>query len=546
MKNAIPLFSLALMTVTGCGDSGSGSEDTGSQSGSTAAAEDDSSTGGDTPTTGGESTGAPFEPFPARGGVKIAKVEVNPGVAIKLEENGVSLAGSERNAFLPKNRDTLLQLFLDVPDDWTARKLEVRLELTGGGVDETLIETFLIESDTFDGQLSTGPFFGISAAQVVPGVKYRVSLWEAEPGQEALPEPSEPPVSPLDGAAFLGVEAAFSEMRVMLVPVDYSFDGCDRVVDGEAHRKDFEDALFQQNAVESLDFQIHAPHKVTYNLREIGGLDQLVNQMSQLRGAEGADPNVYYYGLFDNCGACIGDTMTGCTVGLAFDITGGDMSDAFARAAAGQLNGGAAETFVHEIGHVQGRRHIKCDGAGTQAAGTDPSYPYEGGVIDKWGFGVRDYLLRHPQVNADYMSYCGKVWVSDWQWNATYQRIKVLSSWSMAGAPAPEGPGQLVGTIEPDGKEMWWTVPGEFVAARAGATHGLRFEFADGSVVSPASVRVRPDSETLIVVTGLPEDFDRRALTGLRVRDERGERPIALDELRLLHHPGGVAAGSPR
>lgn len=542
MKFAIPAFSLALVTVTGCGDSASGTEDTGSSSGSTTVADDESTS--ETPTTGGESTGAPFEPFPARGGVKIAKIEVNPGVAIKIEENGAAVPGQLRNAFMPKNRDSLFHVFLDVPDDWTPRKLEVRLELTGGGVDETLSEVFLIEADTYDGQLN-GPFFGLPAELVVPGLKYRVSLWEAEPGQEALPEPSEPAVSPKEGSAYVGVEAAFSELRVVLVPVDYEFDGCANVVDAEAIRKSFEDALFQQNAIESLDFQVHAPHRVTYNLREFGGLSQLVGEMSQMRGAEGADPNVYYYGLFDNCGACIGDLQSGCTVGLAFDITGPDMNDAFARAAAGQLNKGAAETFVHEIGHVQGRRHIACDGAGTQAAGVDPSYPYDGGVIDKWGFGVRDFQLRHPTINADYMSYCGKVWVSDWQWNATYLRIKELSSWSMAGASAPEGPGQLVGTIEPDGKEMWWTVPGEFVAARAGATHGLTFDFADGSVASPASVRVRPDSETLIVVTGLPADFDRRALTGLRVRDEQGERPIALDELRLLHHPVAVA-GSPR
>ncbi len=544
MKFAIPAFSLALVTVTGCGDSGSGTEETGSMPGSTTTPDDEET--GETPTTGGEeSTGAaPFEPFPARGGVKIAKVEVNPGVAIKIEENGVPVPGEDRNAFVPKNRDSLFRVFLDVPDDWTPRNIEARLELSGGGIDDTVSDVFLIEMDTADNALN-GPFFGIPAAQMVPGLKYRLSLWEAEPGQEALPEPSEPPVSPKEGSAYIGVESAFSELRVVLVPVDYSFDGCNEVVDGEAHRKAFEDALFQQNAIESIDFQVHAPHKVTYNLREFGGLSELVGEMSQMRGAEGADPNVYYYGLFDNCGACIGDLNTGCTVGLAFDITGPDMGDAYARAAAGQLNAGAAETFVHEIGHTQGRRHIACDGAGTQAAGTDPSYPYEGGVIDKWGFGVRDFGLRHPQVNADYMSYCGKVWASDWQWNATYLRIKELSSWSMAGAPAPEGPGQLVGTIEPDGKERWWTVPGEFVAARAGATHGVTFDFADGSVPASASVRVRPDSETLIVVTGLPADFDQRALTGLRVRDERGERPIALDELRLLHRPVDVA-GSPR
>lgn len=554
MKHAIPAVSLVLTTVwAGCGDSVEpAAEESGGQMLTSGAEGGDGEATDDAPTgdgTGAGTTDAAFVPIPARGEVKIVKIEANPGVAILLEENGVPVGGASRNAYLPKGRDALLRVFLDVPDDWTERNIEARLELTGGGVEQTLSDVFTIAGDTSVNTLDSGPYFGIRAEHVVPGVKYRLSLWEAEPGQEDAPEPGMPPVSPIDGPAFLGVESAFSEMRVVLVPVDYSFGGCSRVVDGEMHREAFADALYQQNAIESLDFQIHAPFVVDYDLGEFSGLSNLVGEMSQLRAQDEVDPNVYYYALFDNCGKCIGGgggLMSGCTVGLAFDITGGGKSDAYARAAAGQLNAGADDTFVHEIGHTQGRRHIECAGAGTQAAGTDPSYPYEGGVIGKWGFGVRDFRLRHPMTNADYMSYCGQTWASDWQWNATYMRIKELSSWSMAGAPAAGGAGQLVGTIEPDGTEKWWTVPGEFAADRAGATHGLTFDFADGSVASPASVRVRPDSETLIVVTGLPADFDRRALTGLRVRDEHGERPIALDGVRFLHAAGDLAAGSPR
>ncbi len=554
MRHPIPALTLALTTFsTGCGDSATATavaDDDGVMLTSTGAgAEEDgeADTSSGTPTTGDESTGAPFEPFPARGELKVLKVEANPGVAIVLEEDGVPLSGADRNAYLPKSRDALLRVFLDVPDDWTARKLEGRVELSGGGVEATYTDVFVIEGDTLANTIDSGPYFGLRAEHVVPGVKYRVSLWEAEPGQEDAPESATPPVSPLDGPAPLGVESAFAELRVVLVPVDYAFGQCAEVVDGEAQREAFDDAIFQQNGVESLDLQVHAPFEVRYDLTEFNGLSKLVGEMSQLRAAENADPNVYYYGLFDNCGGCIGaggGILSGCTVGLAFDITGSEMNDAFARAAAGQLTSGADDTFVHEIGHTQGRRHIECAGAGVEASGTDPSYPYEGGVIGKWGFGIRDFRMRHPNTNADYMSYCGQTWVSDWEWNATYKRIIELSSWSMAGAPA--GAGQLVGTIEPDGTEMWWTVPGEFAAARAGATHSVTFDFADGTVAAPAQVRRRHDGDTLIVSTGLPANFDGRALTGLRVRDERGERPIALSGVRFLHRPLSLSAGSPR
>ena len=129
------------------------------------------------------------------------------------------------------------------------------------------------------------------------------------------------------------------------------------------------------------------------------------------------------------------------------------------------------------LANVGGELAEVADGAGVEAAGTDPSYPYEGGVIDKWGFGVRDFGLRHPQLNADYMSYCGQVWCSDWQWNATYQRILTLSKWPKSGAGRPaddgaKGPGVLIGAVDPDGKQMWWTGPGGLSPSRQpSATH---------------------------------------------------------------------------
>lgn len=113
--------------------------------------------------------------------------------------------------------------------------------------------------------------------------------------------------------------------------------------------------------------------------------------MSQLRTTKGTDNNVYYYGLFDSCNGCIGDGGLGggCTVGLAANITGADPSDARDRAAVGQLIGNPARPLC-TIGHTQGRQHVYCAGAGVQAQGTDPSYPYEDGRIGVWGFGVHD------------------------------------------------------------------------------------------------------------------------------------------------------------
>ncbi len=532
MRNALSascIFVTAL--ATGCGDDGGSGDETGSSGETTAAA-----------STGEPTTGEPFVPFPARGGIVITAVEANPGVAVLIGKDGGPVGGAERTSFIPKNRDTLIRVFTDVPDDWTPRKLEARLSLSGGGVDTELSQTVLIEKDTFPGTLESGFFFGLTADVMVPGLKYQVELWEAEPGQEMLPDEGTP-VALKDGPTFVGVESDFTELRVVLVPVDYNFGKCAKVVDGEAHRKSFEDAIFQQNGIESLELTIHPPYKVDYDMVEFGGLSRLVNEMSQLRTVEGADDNVYYYALFDNCNGCIGDGGLGggCTVGLAANITGPDPSDARDRAAAGELIGNAAETFVHEIGHTQGRQHVYCAGAGVQAQGTDPSYPHEDGRIGVWGFGVRDFQLRHPTANSDYMSYCGKVWTSDWQWNATYNRIVELSKWAKSGAGQPAGdgePGVLIGAVDPDGRQMWWTGPGGLSTSRElSATHSVVFQFTDGEVEAAAQVSVREHYATRNIVAALPAGFDERELVGVKLRDEAGVHPVAGDAIRRLHRP---------
>ena len=550
-RSTLQVLSCSLITalIAGCGDDKAGvdSGDAETGTGTTGDAEPTTTTPTTTPTTGEDSsTGEPFEPFPARGDIKIVRVEANPGVAIPIGLDGAEVDGPGRNAFIPKSRNMLVRAFVDVPDDWTERSLEARLTLSGGGVDTVMSQTVTISQDSYDNDLASTFYWGVEAVDVVPNLKYQIELWEAAPGAELLAEPAQPAIAPLAGPGFVGVESSQAEMRVVLVPVDYKFGNCAAVVDGEAERKAFEGALYQQNALETLEFTIHAPYPVVYSMTEYSGLSKLVSEMSQLRTDEGADPNVYYYALFDNCGGCIGSGgggAQGCTVGLAADITGPDQNDARYRAAAGQLNKGGVDTFVHEIGHTQGRRHIECTGAGVDAAGTDPSYPHPDGRIGVWGFGILDFSLRHPTAFSDYMSYCGSTWVSDWQWNATYSRIKTLTGWGKSDAGAPAGEGVLIGAVDPDGQQIWWTGPGGLSSAREpSATHRVIFEFADGEVETTTQVSVREHYATRNIVARLPQGFDARELLGVRWVDESGEHPVAPSAIRRLHGPDRLQA----
>ncbi|WAS97564.1 hypothetical protein [Nannocystis punicea] len=499
-------------------------------------------------TTAEPTTGEPFEAFPARGGIVIDRVEANSGVAVAIGKDGAEVGGADRVAYLPARRDTLIRAYVKLPEDWVPRELEAQLKLSGGGVDKVYTAKMLVENDSRDSDLTSTFSFGVKAEHVQPGLKYSITLWETAPGAEDMPEGDVPPQSPHSGNAFVGIEDAIANMRVVLVPVAYDFGGCQATVDGAAIEGKFKQALFQQNALESLDFTVHEPYPVTFDMTQYQGLSRLVSEMSQLRTAEGADPNVYYYGIFDNCGECIGGgdgIATGCTVGLAADITGPDKSDASRRAAAGQMTGKPEDTFVHEIGHTQGRRHIECPGGNSQ--GNDGTYPHANGIIGVWGFGIQDIRLRHPSTHSDYMSYCGSTWVSDWQWNNTYQRIRTLSGWDLEGAPAPghDHPGEgglLLGAID-DGQQIWWTAPGSLGDdVPRSATHTVDFEFADGTMPVAAQVSVRPHGTTLNIVAPLPADFDQRQLQGLTLRAPEGDSAVEPTAVRWLHRPDRLKA----
>ena len=306
------------------------------------------------------------------------------------------------------------------------------------------------------------------------------------------------------------------------------------------------DHMFQQNGVENIDIEYHDYVSVTdLDLGNPNDFFQLLNRTAQLRAAEAPDPNVYYYALFDNCGQCIGDN-SGCTLGVAAGIPGDSMGEAGGRAAIGAQFLGqdevGIETFVHEIGHTQGRAHVACPNA--QAAGPDVSYPYDGGRTGVWGFGVRDFQFRNPNTHTDYMSYCEPTWVSDWQWNATYDRIATLTSWDAASMEVPEGEAVLVGMLNPEsGSESWWTERGtiaETVERPAG--HELVF-LAGREVLETASVQVEAWSEGpgFTVRAPLPAGFDAE-VTAIEYRAPAGTVSASRAAISSYHRPDSLAA----
>ncbi len=500
-------------------------------------------TGGDSESTtsegSGETDGTTGEPEPvlpdnepARGGITVSWVEANQGIGVKIGENGGGVAGADRTAYLPQKRTTLIRAFWDIPEDWQPRKIRGKLtvEYSNGEILEQN-QTVMIDGESFVGDLKRSFFWGLMADQVEPGIKYKVELFEVEAGFEEIPENDVPPSSPHEGWAQVGVEDSYQVMRIIVVPFNIpngtsEQPDCVTSLDNisDALKKQFNDYIYMMNPIDTLEIEWHAPIDWSGTLQSFG---QTNSYMANLRFEEVPDsPEIYYYGVADVCAGGLAGAG-----GLANGIpTQPIKSAASARVSSGVLLTSAAlgenpdwmainaDTFVHEVGHSQGRRHVTCSG---DEGGPDPAYPVDGGDIGEFGWGVIDFGLKHATVYKDYMTYCNPAWVSTYGWNKVYPVIKELSSWDFEdGAGGDQGDlyaryggTLLMGHINPNGAAEWSTLPGALADVPPSAAHHVELVAGDGAVSLPVTVEDQEDGGMMIWAQ-LPADIDRETLNG--------------------------------
>ncbi len=496
-----------------------------------------------------ESTGGPWEAPLARGGISVDWVQANQGVGVDIGRDGAEVGPSGRAAPLIQNRITLIRAFWTIPEDWQAREIEGRLTVNWpDGTSESYSDTKLVDDDSFEGDLTRVFYWGLMADQTVPGITYRVELYETSPEYDDLPESGTPPTLPSDGSnAFVGIEDSYQVMKVVVVPFNYNDGmGCDTQPDtSEETMQLFQDLIYMQNPLDRLEYEVHAPIEWDTPLESFVPLNSF---MAGLRFDEGALPETYYYGLIDSCSGGLGGAG-----GLANGIPSDPVNEG---AASQRVSSGlsldpdwSSETFVHEVGHSQGRRHVNCNG---MEGGPNPQYPFEGGDVGEWGFGVVDFGLRHPTVNKDYMTYCHPTWVGTWGWNRVYPTISGLSEWDEGfpgGAVKPEdgggtqaaperdpyGGSLLMGSIEPNGTEHWITVPGTVPAGALSDSVHIELS-AKGKVVAdvPAYVQSMQDGDGgTLILAPLPTGWS--ADTRVTVVDGDARRSVprgSIDE----HH----------
>jgi len=491
--------------------------------------------------------------LPYARGIRMTHVEANQGVGIRILDGDRWIPPGERNARLIQNRQTLLWGVWDVDPGWKPRTIRAELHITlPDGRSTTLVHQLPVgrEPSTFESRERSFSW-EIQPDLAVPGAAFRIFLLEAA-GKPKGRYPDPLPIYPPEPKP-VGFEASYQVIRVTVVPVEHQYPGsCPDVPQlSTADLETLGELLHRRNPTEQVVMTLREPFVWTESLESYQGL---LAALSQLRFQDDADPAEYYAGLVHHC------VRTG---GQAIDIPDfPTRENGWTRTVVSAWRGTApvtASTFVHEMGHAQGRRHVRCTG---KEGSPDPDYPYPRGNIGVWGYnivlpGARMEWLSgrtyHPDTTWDYMGYCtGAHHVSDYGWERVYPFIQEISSWEMEEPVSITYPGEavpsgregilLVGILEPEALEgkwpgpkraqEWFSVPGR--AGDRSPTPGFLLEvMAEGAVTRlPVSVRPQGQSGVVNVVAELPAPVDQ--VSSVSLLSPGGRIPIALGAIRKL------------
>jgi hypothetical protein len=541
---------LPALLLLACGDDGSSSIATDETSGASGGDGDpdgdgdgdDTSQPGDGDGDGdgdpgdGDGDAEPLPPPPSTG-IQIVDITVDQGIRVPLVINGNTLSPAQRNTTILDNRPALLRAFYLLEPGFVERKIYAVLTLTLAG--ETLelasLQTAFAASQC-EGQAqfscrygsTVGSFnFRIPPAWVQPGVEYRIETFEAAPGYEDQPTAAIPHFPWDDSKASLGVEDVYMKMRVVLVPVRHTIAGnCEPAPDlaepfgtnyeGQAITvaEFFGQRLAATNPADEVEIIVRDP--VDWGGSLTNG--SLLSGLAQLRQQDGAPPEQYYYAVATPCGQWPSFS------GIA-QLGGPTKSASSSRVGWGVWHGNravAAETFVHEIGHEQGRLHIACTGT---EAGVDQSYPHAGGKVGSFGTDVfRNPVSTHPDTNHDYMSYCQSTWVSEWGWNLVYPWIATISSWELEHSGETKQP-LLFGFVGED-EVRWWIGEDYWDGDAAQGWETVEVE-VDGETLTVDALHLPTDhSDEYMLVAPLPGGVGAggQGLSGLHWTDADGQR----------------------
>lgn len=355
------------------------------------------------------------------------------------------------------------------------------------GSNDPIVQTAALNGASTTPDLGSTINVTIPAQMMQPGLTYSVELLEP-PELTSGTNPSS--VYPASGEEALPVSNV-GPVKVVLIPIAYGADGSNRVPDTQVnnYRTRFQ-ALYP---VPDVEIEVHGAFQWNSTVSANGsGWGSLLDAIVNYRQQNGAAYNEHYYGIFMPTTSFSSYCSGGCVAGLS--MLAEDPGDSWARAGigVGYSGGGSTDTAAHEIGHQHGREHAPCD----VSQSVDPFYPHNGGAIGEWGYDLIRGELVSP-TKTDFMGYCQDTWVSDYTYNALFNRLQAVN-----------------------GSALWQWDP----ALLDRTYERIRIDVDGTTWTEPLTLHTPPMGE----------------LKTLTVTDAQGERDVTGRFYRYSHLPGGV------
>ncbi|MBX3204500.1 MAG: hypothetical protein KF764_05495 [Labilithrix sp.] len=424
------------------------------------AGESGTSTDPTSPEASSDPTDPEKAPSPLVSNLTVTGVAVFQAVQVDVVKSGSFVAPSKRNAPVVAKRPGLIRVYVEPGDGWKAREVTAEVRLVADDEKFPILrETKRISSASKDDDPKSTFNLEVPAEDLLPGVTFQVALTASDGALVDDGAESEARF-PRDGSfKDLGVSRS-GKLKVVIVPVRYDTDGSGRTPDvGPTQLERYKKTLMQRYPTSEVELTTRAPYPWTTTISGNGtGFSSVLRAMHQLRQRDNAADDVYYYGLLAPSSSMNAFCQGGCVAGLS-TVARENTPVLRASVGVGFVGQDAANTMAHEIGHAHGREHAPCGGA----SGVDPSFPYPQAQLGVWGYDIFDKTLISPTRGRDMMGYCPNEWVSDYTYNALFDRITAITTEkiSLSSATASSGSqGQAaaryrIAVVGPTGDLTW-------------------------------------------------------------------------------------------
>jgi hypothetical protein len=385
--------------------------------------------GGDSPSTPATDAGADVTPpTPLANLVAIDEIAAYQTVKISVVQGGAVVG--KYGAPIVTAKPGVFRVFykLDPKKKFRQRTVEAELHLIAG-TEKVLKETKTIVTSSTEESFPSTFNFPFDEKTLGTATQYYVVLRDpalVDSGAEVSDVRF-----PTEGTQPLTVSSNPGGLNVVIVPIQYAFDGSNRLPEtGQSQLDAMKSYLLDMYPVEKVSITVRSTPLVwSDEVKANGnGWGELLGAIVDLRAQDAAPRSTYYVGAFQPKGTLSDYCGFGCVLGLAANVTGPFDIAERAVISIGYPGGQYDETVAHELGHVHGRYHSPCGGA----QGTDPKYPYDGGSSGVAGYRISQASFL-PSDTYDMMGYCQPEWISDYTYKALFDRVSVVNGASMTG-----------------------------------------------------------------------------------------------------------------